>query len=136
MDQINEALDRLSELSDEELSGVEGNILSEFDALEGGDTTPESVKAMTKLADALENVRSEIGTRAQAAEELFAAKEAAASRIAQFAPPGWRRGRSRRWRRRRGGGRRSPGRRPRGRRTFPTLRTATDPDGPDRASCR
>jgi hypothetical protein len=86
MDQINEALDRLSELSDEELSGVEGNILSEFDALEGGDTTPESVKAMTKLADALENVRSEIGTRAQAAEELFAAKEAASSRIAQFRP--------------------------------------------------
>jgi hypothetical protein len=81
MDNINEALDRLSELSDEELSQLEGNILSEFDGLEGGETTSESVKSMTRLADALDTVRGEIGTRAEAAEELFAAKEAAASRI-------------------------------------------------------
>jgi hypothetical protein len=81
MDGINEQLDRLNELSDEELSTLEGNILSEFDNLEGGDTTPESVKSMTRLADALDNVRSEIGTRSQAADELFAAKEAALGRV-------------------------------------------------------
>lgn len=81
MDGINEQLDRLNELSDEELAALEGDILSEFDSLEGGETTPESVKAMTRLADALDGVRAEIGTRSQAAEELFSAKEAALGRI-------------------------------------------------------
>jgi hypothetical protein len=87
MDQINEALDRMSELSDEDLGQLEGNILSEFDTLEQGETTAETVKAMTRLADALDTVRGEIGTRAEAAQELFAAKEAAVGRVSAQRQP-------------------------------------------------
>lgn len=81
MDRIQEMLDRLSELSEEELAELEGLIVSEFKTVEKQDATPQLVDQMTQLADAVENVRSEKTTRQQQAQELAQRREEAAARI-------------------------------------------------------
>ena len=79
MDHIKTQLDKLSELTDEQVSELQNSIVSEFESVEQGDPTPESVDAMTTLADMLETVRGEVTRREAQAEELASAAEAAAA---------------------------------------------------------
>jgi chemotaxis protein histidine kinase CheA len=81
VDHITTQLDRLSELSDEQVSELSASIVSEFESVEQSDPTPESVDAMTKLADMLETVRGEVTRRDVQAEELANAAALAASRV-------------------------------------------------------
>lgn len=81
MDRIKEMLDRISELSDQELSELEGEVLSEFEKLEKEATTAQTVDAMTSLADALDTVRAESNQRAQAAAELARRVEEVKARV-------------------------------------------------------
>jgi len=74
-------MDRLSELSDEQVTELETSIVTEFESVEQGDPTPESVDAMTTLADMLESVRGESQRRIAQAEELTARAEEAAARV-------------------------------------------------------
>jgi hypothetical protein len=79
VDHIKTQLDKLSELTDEQVSELQNSIVSEFESVEQGDPTPESVDAMTTLADMLETVRGEVTRREAQAEELASAAEAAAA---------------------------------------------------------
>ena len=81
MDQIKSQLDRLSDLDDEQVTELENSIITEFESVESGDTTPESVDAMTALAEMLETVRSEGQRRVAQAEELTARAAEAAARV-------------------------------------------------------
>jgi hypothetical protein len=78
---IKDALGRLSELSEAELSDLESQIISEFESVEAQELTQQAVDSMTELADALESVREEQGTRAAKQQELQAKAEEAASRV-------------------------------------------------------
>lgn len=81
MEGIKDALGRLSELNEAELSDLESQIVSEFESVEAQELTQQIVDSMTELADALEAVRTEQGLRSEKQQELQAAAEAAASRI-------------------------------------------------------
>ena len=81
MDQIKTQMDTLSELSDEQVAELESSIVTEFESVEQGDPTPESVDAMTTLADMLESVRGESQKRIAQAEELTVRAEEAAARV-------------------------------------------------------
>lgn len=74
-------MDTLSELSDEQVAELESSIVAEFESVEQGDPTPESVDAMTTLADMLEGVRGEAQKRIAQAEELSVRAEEAAARV-------------------------------------------------------
>lgn len=78
MDQINANLDRISELSDDELKSLEGSIVSEFEAVQTQDLTPDVVESMKLLARAAVAVRNEVAQReAQAQQLAMEAAEAA-----------------------------------------------------------
>ena len=81
MDQIKSQVDNLSELSDEQVTELQQAIVSEFESVEGQDPTPESVDAMTALADMLDTVRGEGVRREAAAEELASRAAEAAMRV-------------------------------------------------------
>lgn len=81
MDQIKSQLDRLSDLDDEQVTELETSIITEFESVESGDTTPESVDAMTALAEMLESVRAEGQRRVAQAEELAARAAEATARV-------------------------------------------------------
>jgi len=81
VDQIKSQVDNLSELSDEQVAELQQAIVSEFESVEGQDPTPESVDAMTALADMLDTVRGEGVRREAAAEELAARAAEAAMRV-------------------------------------------------------
>lgn len=81
MDQITEALDRLSELNDGEIADLEGRILTSFGQVEKESPTPETVNQMTGLADALDAVRGETTRRTEQAKELSRLATEAASRV-------------------------------------------------------
>lgn len=81
MDQIKSQVDNLSELSDEQVAELQQAIVSEFESVEGQDPTPESVDAMTALADMLDTVRGEGVRREAAAEELASRAAEAAMRV-------------------------------------------------------
>jgi chemotaxis protein histidine kinase CheA len=70
VDQIKSQVDRLSELSDEQVTELQSAIVSEFEMVETQDTTAETVDAMTSLADMLDTVRGEVQRREAAAQEL------------------------------------------------------------------
>lgn len=74
-------IDQLSELSEEQLVELQTAIVSEFETVEKEDPTPQTVDAMTSLADMLDTVRGEIKGRAAAAEELAARAAEAAMRV-------------------------------------------------------
>ncbi|NBW21295.1 MAG: hypothetical protein EBR82_76365, partial [Caulobacteraceae bacterium] len=71
-DQIKTQLDGVSEMSDEQVAELQNSIMSEFDKVEGEDPTPETVDAMTSLADSLDIVRGELARREALAEQLAA----------------------------------------------------------------
>lgn len=81
MDKIKETLDRLSELSPEELSALQDDILKEFESVEAQEPTRENVDVLTQLADAADAVKAESDRRASEKEELASAAQEAASRI-------------------------------------------------------
>jgi hypothetical protein len=78
-DQIKTQLDSLAELGDDQVTELQAEIISQFEMVEGEDPTPETVDAMTSLADSLDMVRGELSNReAQAAELATRAAEATA----------------------------------------------------------
>ena len=81
MDQIKLMIDQLSELNEEQLAELQTSIVNEFETVEKEDPTPQTVDAMTSLADMLDTVRGEIKGRAAAAEELAARAAEAAMRV-------------------------------------------------------
>ena len=82
MDSFKNQLDRLSELNDEQVSELQAGIITEFESIdENGDLTPESVDAMTTLADMLETVRGEVQRREAQAEELVSMAAEATNRV-------------------------------------------------------
>ena len=74
-------LDTLTELNEEQLADLQTAIVNEFETVEKEDPTPQTVDAMTSLADMLDTVRGEIKGRAAAAEELAARAAEAAMRV-------------------------------------------------------
>ena len=80
-DQIKTQLDAVSELSDEQVTELQSSIISEFETVEGEDPTPETVDAMTTLADSLDIVRGELARREALAEQLAVQAAEAAARV-------------------------------------------------------
>ena len=74
-------LDTLTELSDEQVTELQSAIVGEFETVEKEDPTPQTVDAMTSLADMLDTVRGEVKRREAAAEELTARAAEAAMRV-------------------------------------------------------
>jgi len=81
VDHINAQLDALAELSDEQVAELQGAIISEFEVVEGEEPTPETVDAMTSLADSLDTVRGELSRREALAAELASAAAEATARV-------------------------------------------------------
>ena len=84
MDSIRENLDRLADLSPEELQALQESIATEFGTLSdsvGDSPTRDAVDAMNELADANDVVAGEQARRVAEAEELATAAEAAISRF-------------------------------------------------------
>jgi len=84
VDSIRESLDRLSDLSPEELQALQESIVSEFGTLSdsvGDSPTRETVDAMNELADANDVVVGEQDRRVAEAAELAQAAEAAVARF-------------------------------------------------------
>jgi chemotaxis protein histidine kinase CheA len=81
VDQIKSQVDQLAELSDEQVMELQGAIIGEFESYETQDTTPETVDAMTSLADMLDTVRGEVQRREVEAEELAARAAEATMRV-------------------------------------------------------
>lgn len=74
-------LDTITELSDEQIAELQTAIVSEFETVEGSEPTPETVDAMTTLADMLDTVRDEAKRREAQAQELAARAAEAADRV-------------------------------------------------------
>jgi len=84
VDSIRENLDRLSDLSPEELSALQEKIVAEFGTLSdsvGDNPTRETVDSMNELADAHDVIVGEQDRRTAEAAELAAAAEEAVSRM-------------------------------------------------------
>ena len=81
MDQIKESFDSLAELSDDQVTELQNNIIKEFESVEKEDPTPQSVDAMSSLADMLDTVRGEFKRREAAVQELAQRAAEAASRV-------------------------------------------------------
>ena len=81
MDQIRNMMDQLSELSDEQIIELQTDIISEFEMVEGEEPTPQTVEAMTSLADMLDSVRSEVKNREVQAKELAQQATEAVARV-------------------------------------------------------
>ena len=80
-DQIKTQLDTLAELGDEQVAELQAEIISQFEMVEGEDPTPETVDAMTSLADSLDIVKGELSRREVLAEELAARAAEATARV-------------------------------------------------------
>ncbi len=74
-------LDQLSEISDDQVTELQTAILSEFETVEGEEPTPQTVDAMTSLADMLDTVRAEVQRREAQIEELATRAAEAAMRV-------------------------------------------------------
>ena len=74
-------MDNLAELNDEAVVELQSSILSEFESVEKETPTPQTVDAMTSLADMLDGVRNEIKRREAAVQELAKRAAEAANRV-------------------------------------------------------
>ena len=74
-------MDQLSDITDEQVSELQTSILSEFESVEKEDPTPQTVDAMTSLADMLDGVRNEIKRREVATVELAQKAAEATNRV-------------------------------------------------------
>lgn len=81
VDQIRNMMDQLSELSDEQIVELQTDIISEFEMVESEEPTPQTVEAMTSLADMLDSVRSEVKNREVQAKELAQQATEATARV-------------------------------------------------------
>jgi hypothetical protein len=81
MDQIKESFDSLSELNDDQVTELQNKIIKEFESVEKDDLTPQSVDAMSSLADMLGTVQGEFKRREAAVQELAQRAAEAASRV-------------------------------------------------------
>jgi chemotaxis protein histidine kinase CheA len=81
VDRIKEQLDMLSELDEKSLAELQSAIVAEFETVEKEEPTPQTVDAMTSLADMLDTVRGEVSRREAQAEELAARAAEAATRV-------------------------------------------------------
>jgi hypothetical protein len=80
-DNIKTQLDTMSELTDEQVGELQAEIVSQFESVEGEEPTPETVDAMTSLADSLDIVRGELSRREALAEQLAAQAAEATARV-------------------------------------------------------
>jgi chemotaxis protein histidine kinase CheA len=80
-DQIKTQLDTITELSDEQVAELQADIISQFEMVEGEDPSPETVDAMTSLADSLDIVRGELSNREAMAAELAQRAADATARV-------------------------------------------------------
>lgn len=81
MDQYRENLDRLSDLSEDELKSLKDTVVADFKTAETQDLTPDVVKTMTELANAKEAITSEMSARVEQAAQLSAQAAEAAARM-------------------------------------------------------
>ena len=81
VDRIKQNMDQLAELNDEQVVELQSSILSEFESVEKETPTPQTVDAMTSLADMLDGVRNEIKRREAAVQELTKRAAEAANRV-------------------------------------------------------
>lgn len=84
MDNILSSLERISELSEDELKSLKESVFTEYKSVKPKDETSytvEVVDTLNQLADAKDAINAELAARAQAASELAAAAEAATSRL-------------------------------------------------------
>jgi len=80
VDQFNDRLDRISELSEDELSSLREELLSEFNNVDDGDYTADKVETMKSLSSTFKAVKEEQARRVTEASTLAnEAAEAAAS---------------------------------------------------------
>ena len=80
-DQIKTQLDAITELGEDQLAELQADIISQFEMVEGEDPTPETVDAMTSLADSLDIVRGELSNREALAAELATKAAEATARV-------------------------------------------------------
>jgi chemotaxis protein histidine kinase CheA len=80
-DQIKTQLDTIAELGDEQVAELQADIVSKFEMVEGEDPSPETVDAMTSLADSLDIVRGELSRREALAAELATKAAEAVARV-------------------------------------------------------
>jgi hypothetical protein len=83
VDQIRESLDKISDLSDDELDALENSVVSEFKTVQSQDPTREVVTNMIALADAADAVRSERETRSAESAKLAQAAADAVARMSK-----------------------------------------------------
>ncbi len=81
MDRIKMMLDSLTELTDEQVGELQQAIVSEFETVEKEEPTPQTVEAMTSLADMLDTVRGELSRREVLATELAQQASEASDRV-------------------------------------------------------
>lgn len=81
MDQIRSALERLAELSGEELDKLLDDIVTEFESVDTQELSPQVVDSMTELATALDTVKQEKSRREEELAELSRRRDEAAAAI-------------------------------------------------------
>ena len=81
MDRINNMMENMAELSDEQIVELQNEIINTFETVESEEPTPQTVEAMTSLADMLDSVRSEVQRREVMAEELATQVTEASARV-------------------------------------------------------
>lgn len=84
MDNILSSLERISELSEDELNGLKESVFTEYKSVKPKDETAytaEIVDTLNQLADAKDAINAELAQRVAVAAELAAAAEAATSRL-------------------------------------------------------
>jgi hypothetical protein len=81
VDRIKNMIDQLSELSDDQIVELQSEIISEFETVETEEPTPQTVEAMTSLADMLDSVKSEVKRREVLAVELETQAADATARV-------------------------------------------------------
>lgn len=80
MDQFKDRLDRISELSEDELKAFREELLTEFNSVDDGEYTKDKVEAMKFLSNSFQATKAEQARRVEEASTLAAeAAEAAAS---------------------------------------------------------
>jgi chemotaxis protein histidine kinase CheA len=81
VDRIKQMLDTITELTDDQIAELQSTIVAEFETVEDSDPTPQTVDAMTALADMLDTVRDEAKRREAQAEELTTRAAEATTRV-------------------------------------------------------
>jgi hypothetical protein len=84
MDEIRALLERLTDLTPEELSALRQQVVDEFQRLDGEDTSPQNTAAMAELADIGDQILAETANREQAQAEAEQGRADASERLQQL----------------------------------------------------